>query len=458
MSGVENVLEQERELGVKPIKPLFIKYSLVTFYGMLAQLIMVIIEGVIIGNGLGADGFGTIALFMPLETLNLALGGFFGLGISTVVGIKLGEKDYEGARKTFGQGFWFTTIFMLVLSTLIFINAKSVARFLGASEGYYYEDLVVMIRIFMMFYPFCILGQVFSYVGRVDEKPGLVSWVWAGAAFVAIVWLYVSIFLFNLSYIGAAAYYGLSIGLFFILVLHFLFGKTNLKIKFGDLAIDFNEIKKIAKIGLPTFLISASLFVYSIVINNILTSVGTPMDVAAYGLINGYVIYIINMVCQSFQAGFSPIVSYNYGQKSFERLKDVLKFGNIVNFGVSGIIGVLIVILAKPVVALFAGGDAELIAHTATITRYIVILFAAGSMSGMMSTYYQSIEKVTLAIVFGISRYILFALPLILILPNAGFGITGVWIANPIADLLTGILCVVIIVRELNKLNGKKVS
>ena len=100
----------ERELGTKPVKTLFLKYSFITFMGMMSQLIMVLLEGIIIGHGLGADGFGTIALFMPLETLNIALGGFFGLGVSTLVGIKLGQNREEDARKSFANGFWFSLI------------------------------------------------------------------------------------------------------------------------------------------------------------------------------------------------------------------------------------------------------------------------------------------------------------------------------------------------------------
>lgn len=449
-------VDQERELGIKPVKTLFLKYSAITLVGMFAQLVMVILEGVIIGHGLGANGFGTIALFMPLETLNLALGGFFGLGVSTLVGIKLGKKDEEGASKIFAQGFWFSMISVVIFSALIFFNAESVARFLGGKEGYFLTELILMIKVFMVFYPFSIVGQMLSYVGRVDEKPALVSTIITISAVVAISWLYLSLNVLGLGLFGVAVYYGLSIGLFFLLVFYFIFGKTILKISFSDFKIEWSNIRDIAKIGFPTFLISASLFVFSIVLNNSLTTFANPIDVAAYGIINGYIIYIVNMVCQSLQAGLAPVAAYNYGNGATLRLKELLSFSMISSVVIVEIISLIILIFSTQISQLFSGNDLELIHATASITKYIIIFYGFGNLSGNLSTYYQSLEKVGIATFFGISRFIIFALPLVLILPNMGIGAMGIWYAFPIADLLTGILCAYFVLKELKSLKNPK--
>lgn len=451
-------MNTERELGTKPIGKLFIRYSMVTLIGMIAQSIMVVLEGIIVGNGLGAHGFAVIALFMPLETLNLALGGFFGLGISTSVGIKLGKGDTEGARKTFAQGFWFTLIIILIFSTIVFIFANPVAKLLGATSDLQ-SELALMIRIFMAFYPMCIIGQMLSYVGRVDEKPGLVTWVWTGAAALAVLELYLGVMIFKIGFTASAIYYGLSIGLFSVLIFYFLFSKkTALKIHWSDIKIEFKIVKEFTKIGFPTFLISASLFVYSIVINNMLTKTGTEMDIAAYGLINGYVLYFVNMFCQAFQGGLAPIVSYNFGAKSNQRLKQTLVFSNIINFVVLFVLCILTYFAASPIISLFAAGDLELIKVASAATKIVIILGACGSVSGMLSVYYQSVEKVGMAILFGICRYALFALPLVVILPQAGYGVKGVWLAHPVSDIITGVFCLIFIIHEYKRLSNLKVE
>ena len=70
----------ERELRTAPIKPLFARYAAITFAGMLAQMVMVVLEGLIIGNGLGPLGLAAVTVILPLELLNLALGGALGMG------------------------------------------------------------------------------------------------------------------------------------------------------------------------------------------------------------------------------------------------------------------------------------------------------------------------------------------------------------------------------------------
>ena len=88
------VTDEDRELATKPVHGLFVKYSLITLIGMAAQAVMVILEGVIIGNGLGSFGLAVVGIIMPLELLNLALGGSLGMGVATVAGNRLGASGF----------------------------------------------------------------------------------------------------------------------------------------------------------------------------------------------------------------------------------------------------------------------------------------------------------------------------------------------------------------------------
>ena len=88
----------ERELGTAPIKPLFARYAAITFAGMLAQMVMVVLEGLIIGNGLGPLGLAAVTVILPLELLNLALGGALGMGTAAAAGQRLGSGDTAGAQ------------------------------------------------------------------------------------------------------------------------------------------------------------------------------------------------------------------------------------------------------------------------------------------------------------------------------------------------------------------------
>ena len=113
----------ERELGTAPIKPLFARYAAITFAGMLAQMVMVVLEGLIIGNGLGPLGLAAVTVILPLELLNLALGGALGMGTAAAAGQRLGSGDTAGAQKVFNQGFW-----LCLLYTSLPENVKKVVR------------------------------------------------------------------------------------------------------------------------------------------------------------------------------------------------------------------------------------------------------------------------------------------------------------------------------------------
>ena len=284
------VTDEDRELATKPVHGLFVKYSLITLIGMAAQAVMVILVGVIIGNGLGSFGLAVVGIIMPLELLNLALGGSLGMGVATVAGNRLGAGDMAGARKAFGQGFWLSTYLILAVSALIFIFAPQIALMLGATPDLV-DGVVTFMRIFVCFYPFCILGQMMSSVLRVDEKPGLATAAMFGSAVLAIVWLYCSIFLANMGVAGAAVYYGLSIGLWFVAVFYFVFSKhTKFKIAFSDMKLEGKLCKEILTIGLPTFLVQAASLLYTIVINNYLGVLGGDLEIGAFAILNGYLV------------------------------------------------------------------------------------------------------------------------------------------------------------------------
>ena len=278
--------DESRELSTKPVHGLFVKYSLITLIGMAAQAVMVILEGVIIGNGLGSFGLAVVGIIMPLELLNLALGGALGMGVATVAGNRLGAGDADGARKAFSQGFWLSAYLIVAVSVLIFAFAPQIALVLGATPDLA-DGVVEFIRIFMCFYPFCILGQMMGSVLRVDEKPGLATAAQFGSAVLAVVWLYCSVFLANLGIAGAAVYYGTSIGLWFVVIFYFVFSKnTKFKIRFSDMKLDGALCREILVIGLPTFLMQAASLVYTTVINNYLGALGGDLEISAFAILN----------------------------------------------------------------------------------------------------------------------------------------------------------------------------
>lgn len=445
------------ELGIKPITGLFAKYSVLTLIGMLAQGIMVILEGIIIGHGLGEEGLACVGLIMPLEYLMLALGGFFAIGISTLVAMELGEGNKERARKIYGVGITYSWLSMIVIAVLIFIFAGPVADLLGATPDLK-PSIILFIRIFMCGYPFCIIGHIVVYMARVDEKPSIATWAMGGSAVVATIWLYLSVNVFKLGIAGCAGYYASSIGLWAVFFLYFVFSKkTMFKVHKEDWKLDSTIIKEISKVGFPFLLIQLSSTVFTIIMNNFLGQFGGELDIAAFAVINGYIIYILMMITQSASGGMQPIASYNIGAKLYDRVKQLIKVSIVGNVVVVYLIAIVFYVFAVPVCTLFIGEGSDLIGISAQYTRVVLLCSGLGFTANLMSSYFQAVEKVIPATILGICRYVLFGIPAIYIMGNV-LGITGVWYSQPVSDALSFILAIILSVREWKRLDKMEVK
>jgi Na+-driven multidrug efflux pump len=439
----------DRELGTKNIKKLFLKYGASTLVGMLAQAVMVMIEGVIIGNGLGALGLATVSIIMPLELLSLALGGAFGIGVSTISAIKLGEEKKEEAHRVFSEGFWLTTIITVVISVLIGINAHSVAGLLGATPDILNES-TTFIQIFMIGFPFCVLGQVLCYMVRVDEKPGIATFLMTISSVIAIVELYYGVMVAKMGIVAVAIYYALSIGIWFLAIVYFLFGKTEFRIKL-QLKMTTSDMKNMMIIGMPFFIVQISSFIFTWVVNVLLGNLGTSTDVASFGIINGYIFYNLNLVTTALTNGMQPIASYNYGAKFKKRLSELINVSVISNFVVIAGLTLLFALFSKNIIELFAGGDQKLVDVTSRNAVIMVCCSAFGLTSNIMSGYFQSIDNIKVSVILGISRFLFLAIPLMFLFSSL-FGVDGVWYSQPVADMIVFGLSVIFIKKELQQL------
>lgn len=443
---------EDRELGTSPVPKLFIKYSSIAFMGMLAQIIMVIIEGIIMGNGLGSHGLACVSIIMSIELLNVALGSALAVGVSTVAGARLGAGDKGGASHAFSQGFWLTTVLIVVLVALAELFTPQLVGFLGATPDIF-DDSVGAIRVFLLCLPFCVIGQMLCGMLRIDEKPKAAATIQMVSAVVAILWLAASTFVFKFGVTGAGIYYGLSIGIWFAVIYYFVGGKRSVfQIKASDIKLEPKLCLQIIKVGSPLFLLQAASSVYTTVVNNQLGVLGSSLDIAAFAVINGYVVYIIMMVVQAITFGVQPIAAYNAGAKAYGRLKELVKTSLVVQVGVVAVLTVALWCGAYPVCLLFAG-DPELATVSADATRIVILLGALGWSSQVVSSYFECVEKVGIATVLGIARYIVFTIPAVYVLGGM-MGVEGVWWAQPVADVLTFVLTLAFVAYEMKRLSA----
>ena len=447
--------EEDRELASKPIPSLVRRYTIVTGQGMLAQIIMVILEGLVMGWGLGAHGLACVSIIMSAEFLNLAFGNLFGTGVPAIVGNLLGAGDVKGASKAFSQGFWLTSIVSIILAVIMAVFTEPICAFFGATPDIM-ADTVLGVRTFSILLPFTVVGQMVTAVMRVDEKVQIQANLMTVSAIVAIVWLALSTFIFKLGTMGAGIYYGLSIGIWAIGAFWFIGGKkSQLQIKLADLKLDMAICGQIFKIGFPFFLVQAATFIFNTVANTLLGTLGGELGslyIAAFAVINGYILYIVMMIAQCFSYGLQPIAAFNAGAKAWDRLKQSLSCAIKYQIVVLLIVSIVIWLAATPVCAFFAGSDADLVEVAASATRIIIIAVCLGYLAMTVSIYFQSVEKVVLSTFCSLLRYVICSVPLMYLLGNM-MGVQGIWIALVVADAITGIISIALALNEQKRLN-----
>ena len=447
--------EEERELASKPIPSLVRRYTIVTGQGMLAQIIMVVLEGLVMGWGLGAHGLACVSIIMSAEFLNLAFGNLFGTGVPAIVGNLLGAGDVKGASKAFSQGFWLTSIVSIILAVIMAVFTEPICAFFGATPDIM-ADTVLGVRTFSILLPFTVVGQMVTAVMRVDEKVQIQANLMTVSAIIAIVWLALSTFIFKLGTMGAGIYYGLSIGIWAIGAFWFIGGKkSQLQIKLADLKLDMAICGQIFKIGFPFFLVQAATFIFNTVANTLLGTLGGELGslyIAAFAVINGYILYIVMMIAQCFSYGLQPIAAFNAGAKAWNRLKQSLSCAIKYQIVVLLVVSIVIWLAATPVCAFFAGSDADLVEVAASATRIIIIAVCLGYLAMTVSIYFQSVEKVVLSTFCSLLRYVICSVPLMYLLGNM-MGVQGIWIALVVADAITGIISIALALNEQKRLS-----
>lgn len=447
------VVQEERELGTKPIGPLFVKYALTSLAGMIAQIIMVVLEGMVMGRGLGAHGLACVSIIISVELINLAVGGALGIGVSAVVGAKLGAGDHDGAQRTFGKGFWLTLYVSVALMLLIELFAGPLVTILGATPDIY-ADALIGVRIFVVFFPLTIVGQMLCAVLRVDEKPRVAAGLQIASAIIAISFLACSTFIMQWGVAGAGIYFGLTIavwaGAFFWFVGEGK-GKASLKIRMQDRGVDPALAREFVKIGFPYFCLQAASSIYTAVVNNRLAALGNSMDLAVFAIINGYVIYVLMLFVMALGFASQAIALFNNGARNWGRLIELMRIQLIYEIVFMGACSAMVCLFPEAFCSLFAAGDAELLAAAAPAVRIVVALCALGYTGSVMSSYFECVERIGEAIVCGIALYVIFTIPLVFAL-GALMGVDGVWWAQLVANIGAGALSIVLAIREVRRL------
>ncbi len=436
------------ELGTKPVGKLLMQYAIPAIIAMTASSLYNMVDSIFIGQGVGPLAISGLAITFPLMNLSAAFGAAVGVGASTFISVKLGQKDYDTAKHILGNTMTLNLIMGLGVGLVCLLFLDPILRFFGASDQTipYARDYMVII----------LLGNVITHMyfglNAVLRAAGKPKHAMSATIFTVVLNTLLDplfIYTFGLGIKGAAYATVLAQSLALSWQLYiFSRPKELLHFKRGTFRIQSSIIRNIIAIGLSPFSMNVCACIVVILINNSMVHYGSDLAVGAYGIANK-VAFIFVMINMGVNQGMQPIAGYNYGAMRYDRLMKVVKYSIIAATAIMTT-GFIIAMTIPGTCARLFTTDPTLIDLSAKGIRYIMVAFPVVGYQMVVSNFFQSIGKAKISIVLSLSRQLLILLPLLLVLPTM-FGINGVWVSMPVSDTLSAFMAAWIMIVYMRK-------
>ena len=436
------------ELGTKPVGKLLMQYAIPAIIAMTASSLYNMVDSIFIGQGVGPLAISGLAITFPLMNLSAAFGAAVGVGASTFISVRLGQKDYDTAKHILGNTMTLNLIMGLGVGLVCLLFLDPILRFFGASDQTipYARDYMVII----------LLGNVITHMyfglNAVLRAAGKPKHAMSATIFTVVLNTLLDplfIYTFGLGIKGAAYATVLAQSLALSWQLYiFSRPKELLHFKRGTFRLQSSIIRNIIAIGLSPFSMNVCACIVVILINNSMVHYGSDLAVGAYGIANK-VAFIFVMINMGVNQGMQPIAGYNYGAMRYDRLMKVVKYSIIAATAIMTI-GFIIAMTIPGTCARLFTTDPTLIDLSAKGIRYIMVAFPVVGYQMVVSNFFQSIGKAKISIVLSLSRQLLILLPLLLVLPTM-FGINGVWVSMPVSDTLSAFMAAWIMIVYMRK-------
>ena len=408
-----------------------------------AQLINIlynVVDRMYLGRLPGHLALTGLGLCLPIISIVMGFANLCGMGGSPLCSICRGRGEDEEAEQIMGNSFALLLLLGASLTVLCLIFRRPILYLFGASDVtfpyandyltiYILGTLFVMISLGMN--PF-INAQGFSRMGMVTVAVG---------AAVNIVLDPIFIFLMGMGVRGAALATVISQACSAVWVLKFLTGRRALlKLRLSALRLQAGRVKRILSLGTSGFVMSMTNSLAQVLCNASLETYGGDLYVGVMTVINS-IREIITMPVQGITNGCQPVLGYNYGAGQYDRVRQGIRFTTVLTVGYSVVAWAVVMLLPGPLIRIF-NDEADLIAAGIHAFRIYFATFFFMAFQFIGQSTFVGLGRSRSAVFFSLLRKAFIVAPLTLILPLVGFGADGVFLAEPISNVLGGLACI----------------
>lgn len=439
-------------LGTESIGKLLMQYAVPAIIAMTASSLYNMVDSIFIGHGVGTMAISGLALTFPLMNLAAAFGSLVGVGASTLISVKLGQRDYDTAQRVLGNVFVLNMVLGVAFTIIVMLFLDPILYFFGGSDqtvGYARDYMQIILLGNAVTHLYLGLNAVLRSSGHPQKA------MYATIATVVINTILDPVFIYGFGWgirgaaVATIVAQVISLTWQFKLfsnkdeLLHFHRGIFRLKRKivFDSLAI-----------GMSPFLMNLAACFIVILINQGLKEYGGDLAIGAFGIVNRLV-FIVVMIVMGLNQGMQPIAGYNFGAKRYDRVNRVLKLTIIYATGVTTFGFFVGMLMPDLVVGIFTS-DRELVDISARGLRIVVMFFPIIGFQMVTANFFQSIGMAGKAIFLSLTRQMMILLPCLLILPRF-YGTAGVWYSMPVSDLIASLIAAAMLIWQFRMFREK---
>ena len=425
-------------LGTQPVGKLLFKLAIPTVIAQLINMLYNIVDRIFIGHipDAGSLALTGVGVTMPIIMIVSAFAGLVSSGGAPRASISMGKGDMDSAEQTLGGCFLLQVIVSIVLTVVLLLFGENLLLAFGASENTIeYAVSYLNIYAFGTLFVQLTLGMNAFVTAEGFTKISMVS-VAIGAT-LNIVLDPIMIFGLNMGVRGAALATVISQAVSCIVVVTFLCSeKSILRLKRKNLNIKPKVVFPCIALGTAAFIMQASESVISVCFNSSLLKYGGDIAVGAMTILTSVMQFAL-LPLQGLGQGAQPIISYNYGAKRADRVKEAYFLLLKIDVGFSFVLWAMVMAFPRAFAAMFTS-DAALIAYTGNALRIYLMAILIFGIQMACQMAFTSLGKAVSSIIVAVMRKFVLLLPLIYIMPHifTGNQAMAVYMAEPVADVL----------------------
>ncbi len=445
-------MDNQELLRHEKISKLLVKYSIPAILAMMVTSLYNTVDRAFIGSieGVGALAISGLGVTMPIFTIIVGFGVLISVGGSTNISIKLGAQDKDEAEKVLGNTLMLSIVFSIIIMIIGTLFIDEILYLFGASKHTisYAKDYIGVI---FLGTPFNLISFSLNNAIRAEGNPKLAANTMIIGCVLNLILDPIFIFVFGLGIKGAAIATVICQVVIATWVLsYFVMKKSSLELKKSNLKLDYKIVKIIIVVGLAPFLMEMATGLMHVITNTSLKVYGGDFAIGAMTAVTS-ISLLFMMPVFGLSQGMQTIIAYNYGAKQYDRSKKALKLAIISAIVILTIGFILIKVFPEFFISIF-NKDKELTKLAIKGINMNLFTLPISAIAIIGPVYFQCIGKAKQSMFLILLRQFIILIPLILILPRF-LNLTGVWIAQPISDIISVIIVMVFLNKEFKNID-----